>query len=68
MSRNKPFYLAPEEGNQTGPLYMEALATASVISTNKFSFYFTKPQSLSWVDLGEPIQTNIKPDATVVDV
>ena len=43
MSRNKPFYLAPEEGNQTGPLYVEHLANEKIIAANKFSFYFTAP-------------------------
>ena len=68
MSRNKPFFLAPGEGNQTGPLYVEALANAEVIAANKFSFYFTEPSSLSWVDLGEPFADNIKPDAKIEDI
>lgn len=54
MSRNKPFYLQPDEGNITGPLYVEALKNADVITENKFSFYFTQPGKLSWVDLGGP--------------
>jgi len=68
MSRNKPFFLAPEEGNQTGPLYIENLANAGVISTNKFSFYFTSPGNLSWVDLGEPDDKNIKSGAKTEDI
>ena len=58
MSRNRPFFLAPGEGNQTGPLYIEALYNADVILANKFSFYFTEPSQISWVDLGEPIAGN----------
>jgi len=68
MSRNKPFFLAPSEGNKSGPLYIEALHRAGVIQANKFSFYFTSPSSLSWVDLGEPIEKNIKTDAVIKDV
>jgi len=44
----------------SGPLYVEHLASKGVIKSNKFSFYFTEPGSLSWIDLGEPITTNIK--------
>ena len=47
---------------------MEHLADAEVISENKFSFYFTSPGSLSWVDFGAPVEGNIKKDATVKDV
>ena len=63
MSRNMPFYLDPEGGNITGPLYVEALANANVITENKFSFYFTEPGQISWVDLGEPVDTYIRDDA-----
>ena len=68
MSRNRPFFLAPGEGNQTGPLYIEALYNADVILANKFSFYFTEPSQISWVDLGEPIAGNIRPNATIEDI
>ncbi len=68
MSRNKPFYLAPEKGNTTGPLYVEALANAGVIPMNRFSFYFTEPGELSWVDLGNPQSVNIKEGATVESI
>ena len=68
MSRNKPFFLAPEEGNKTGPLYVEHLADNDIIAANKFSFYFTKPGQLSWVDLGEPVEGNIKEGAEVKNV
>jgi hypothetical protein len=65
MSRNKPFHIAPEQGNQSGPLYVENLAAAGVIPQNMFSFYFTEPGNMSWVDLGEPDLDNIRPDATL---
>ena len=67
MSRNNPFHVAPEAGNTTGPLYVEALAKAGIIPENKFSFYFTEPGTLSWVDLGEPQLDNIRSNATLVD-
>lgn len=65
MSRNKPFYLAPEGGNKSGPLYVEALYNSKVISENKFSFFFTDAGDLSWVDFGEPNLENIRSDATL---
>jgi len=40
LSRNNPFYVAPEGGNTTGPLYVEKLAAAGIIDADKFSFYF----------------------------
>lgn len=39
-----------------------------MIGEDKFSFYFTDPGLLSWVDLGEPDLTNIRPDATLKTV
>lgn len=63
MSRNKPFFLSPESGNRSGPLYVEALYNARVISQNKFSFFFTEAGGLSWVDFGEPKLENIRSDA-----
>ena len=60
MSRNEPFYLAPDMGNIAAPLYVEYLAQDGVISEDKFSFYFTQPGSLSWVDLGKPVDGHIK--------
>ena len=36
---------------------------AGVIGEDKFSFYFTEPGTLSWVDLGEPDFSNIREDA-----
>jgi len=54
MSRDKPFHIAPDSDKENGPLYVENLAKAGVIPENKFSFYFTEPGELSWVDLGEP--------------
>jgi hypothetical protein len=66
MARNNPVHVAPENGNTTGPLYVEALAKAGVIPDNKFSFYFTEPGTLSWVDLGDPQTDNIRSDAELV--
>ena len=63
MSRNKPFHIQPESGNNSGPLYVEHLYKAGVIGEDKFSFYFTEPGTLSWVDLGEPDFSNIREDA-----
>lgn len=63
MSRNKPFHISPENGNQTGPLYIEHLAKVGIIGDDMFSFYFTEPGTLSWVDLGEPDLTNVRQDA-----
>lgn len=40
LSRNNAFYMAPERGNTSGPLYVEALYDAGLINENKFSFYF----------------------------
>lgn len=68
MARNKPFHIAPDDGNNTGPLYVEYLATAGVIGENKFSFYFTGPGTLSWVDLGEPDLANVREDATLEQI
>lgn len=65
MSRNKPFHISPGDGNTSGPLYVEHLASAGVIGEDKFSFYFTQPGTLSWVDLGEPDLNNIREDATL---
>ena len=42
---------------------------AGLISENKFSFYFkepghpSEPDQLSWVDLGKPVESNIRSDA-----
>ena len=63
MARNKPFHIQPESGNTSGPLYVEHLHKAGVIGEDKFSFYFTEPGTLSWVDLGEPDFANIREDA-----
>ena len=48
MSRNKPFHIQPENGNTSGPLYVEHLYKAGIIGEDKFSFYFTEPGTLSW--------------------
>ena len=53
MSRNEQFLLT-DEVKEIGPLYVEHLFKAEVIPDNKFSFYFTEPGELSYVDLGEP--------------
>ena len=63
LSRNKPFHISPEQGNTTGPLYIEKMTEAGLISENKFSFYFKEPGQLSWVDLGTPVESNIRGDA-----
>ena len=52
MARNKPFHVQPESGNNSGPLYVDHLYKAGFIGEDKFSFYFTEPGKLSWVDLG----------------
>lgn len=65
LSRNNPFILAPDLDNKTGPLYIEHLAATGIISSNQFSFYFTEPGNLSWVDLGNPVMDNVKEGATV---
>ena len=63
LARNKPFHISPEQGNTTGPLYVEKMTEAGLISENKFSFYFKEPGQLSWVDLGTPVESNIRTDA-----
>ena len=68
MSRNNPMYLQPNEGNISGPLYVEALADANIIPSNRFSFYFTQPGQLSWVDLGDPRLDYVKADSTLTSV
>ena len=68
MSRNKVSHLSPDEGNVSGPLYVEHLFSAGVIPENKFSLYFTQPGSESWADLGEPDLTNIRSDANLVEI
>ena len=65
MSRNNPFHISPGAPNTTGPLYVEHLAKNGIIGENLFSFYFTEPGTLSWVDLGEPDLSNIREDATL---
>jgi len=44
---------------------VEHLAKAGIIGEDVFSFYFTEPGTLSWVDLGEPDLANIREDATL---
>ena len=68
MSRNKPFHINAEAGNTTGPLYVEHLHKEGIIPADKFSFYFSEPGQLSWVDLGEPKEDNIREDATVEEL
>ena len=68
MSRNKPFHISPEAGNTSGPLYVEHLYNAGIIGEDKFSFYFTEPGTLSWVDLGEPDYSNIREDAFLENI
>ena len=65
MARNQPLHIAPEEGNNTGPLYVEHLHSQGIVTDNKFSFYFTSPGELSWVDIGEPQYDNIRTDSTL---
>ena len=65
MSRNKPFHISPEAGNTSGPLYVERLHQDGHIGENIFSFYFTQPGTLSWVDLGSPDYNNVREDATL---
>jgi len=40
LSRNEPFMIRGDNENTTGPLFVENLATAGLISEDKFSFYF----------------------------
>ena len=60
LSRNAPFYVAPEAGNPSGPLLVEHLAEANIIGADKFSFYFQAPGEQSWIDFGEPDLTHKK--------
>lgn len=64
MARDNPFYLSPEQGNISAKFYVEALQESNVITENKFSFYFTQPGKLSWVDLGAPRLDYIREDST----
>ena len=68
MARNRPFILAADQGNLAGPIYVEYLAAAGVIPMNRFSFYFTEPGQLSWVDLGNPDSKNTKAGAEVASI
>ena len=54
LARNNAFHIAPDNGNTSGPLYVEALFDGGIINANKFSFYFQHPEEDSWMDLGEP--------------
>ena len=60
LSRNAPFYVAPEAGNTSGPLLVEHLAAEGHITADKFSFYFQAPGLESWVDFGEPDEAHKK--------
>lgn len=40
LSRNNPFHLALDQGNTSGPLFIENLYDQGSINANKFSFYF----------------------------
>lgn len=66
LSRNNAFHIAPDQGNRSGPLYIENLYKAGKINANKFSFYFNQPSDFSWMDMGEPDTSLFKPDAEVV--
>ena len=68
LARNHPFILAPEEGVEIGPLYIEYLANAGIIPENKFSFYFNPPGFLSFVDLGVPQEKHFRPGTPVAEI
>lgn len=54
MSRNKPFYLSPEDGVTRGPSYMSAMTNAGLISENTFSFSIAPFGQESFMDFGVP--------------
>ena len=56
-----------ERGNTSGPLLMEKMADEGTISANKYSFYFQETTEESWMDLGEPIMSNIKANSYLVE-
>jgi len=42
LARNKPYYLAPQNGVTRGPSYMMAMQNAGLINENTFSTYMVK--------------------------
>ena len=53
MARNKPFLLG-NSTNAVGPLFVDALANAKVISDNRFSFSLGYVNGSTFVDFGVP--------------
>ena len=67
LSRNAPFIIAGNNENTSGPLFVENLADANLISENKFTFYFQPPSSTSYMDLGTPnVDGNKKAGSTLI--
>ena len=67
LSRNNAFHIAPDQGNMTGPLYIETLAKDGLVSEDKFSFFFQHPDEDSWMDIGEPDLDIKKPGTEYVE-
>lgn len=67
MARNHAFHIAPDAGNESGPLLIDALAENGKINSNTFSFYFQHPEEDSWMDLGEPDLSNLKEGIELVE-
>ena len=54
LARDNPAYLAPNEGNQTGPLFIDHLWKDGVISDPIFALHMDSQNGDSWIDLGGP--------------
>ena len=68
MARNEPFFFKNSSESATQKLYVEALVESDIIPVNKFSFYFTEKSEMSWVDLGEPQQDNVRFDGELIEL
>lgn len=66
LCQGHELYFDPSASN-SGPLLVEALADDEIINQNKFSFYFEPMGGISWLDLGEPNESNVKSGSSFVD-
>ena len=55
LARNKPFLMGVNNETTTvGPLFVDALSNAKVISDNRFSFSLGYTNATTFVDFGVP--------------
>ena len=60
LARNKPFFLARNEGTNRGPSYMMAMQNANLISENTFSFSMAPFGTESTMDFGSPQESKMR--------